>query len=100
MSSLFAILIGVALGALGAAPLLYMLHRAVGAKRAHTAAPSIQVGFAALVVSGLIVAVGIAIAHRFLPAYFIEVGVSASLALLILIFCAGLAAWHAMDTVR
>lgn len=95
-----ALIAGVALGLLGATPLLVMLHLAVRAKHNHSKAPSIPSGFVAMVVSALIIALGIALAHRFVPASFLELSVVAVLVMLVCVLAAGLAAWHSMTTSR
>lgn len=95
-----AFIIGAALGLLGAVPLFVMLHLAVRAKHNHTKAPSIPVGFAAMVLSAFIIALGIALAHRFAPAYFLEISVTAVLVMLLCVLGSGLAAWHLMSAPR
>lgn len=91
-----AIAIGAALGLLGAVPLLYMLYLANKAKRNHTKAPSIPVGFAAMVTSGLIITVEIYLAYLWVPTNFIEISVAAVLVMLVGVSVAGIGAWRSI----
>lgn len=96
LTTSIAIIVGAVLGLLGAVPLLVMLHLALKAKRAHTEPPSIPVGFAAMVTSGLIVTLEIYGAYVYVPNNFIELSVAAVLVMLFVVSIVGIRTWQAI----
>lgn len=122
---LLSIFVGVCLGLAGAAPLLFVMHLAVKAARASQAEgevaqqaapreglsgqkaaqhapqpPSIQMGFAAIVVSALIVMAGIYAIYVTAPSNLVLDATVAVLFMLALVLVFGLTAWHALVTSR
>lgn len=95
-----AILIGAVLGCLGAVPLLISLHVALKAERGHAKAPSIPVGFAAMVQSALIITLGIFLAYKFFVQAFVEIAVTAVLVMLLVTITFGITVWHKMDSLH
>lgn len=98
MSIEIALLAGAALGLLGAAPLLFVLHKALQAKRGLCAAPSVPFGFAAVVQSGLIVTLGIYAAYLYVPEHLVLLSTTAVLGMLAIILVYGLVVWRKMLT--
>lgn len=97
---LLALLCGAALGLLGTVPLLFVLRRAVKASHGEGKAPSIPVGFAAIVQSGLIVTLGIWLFYQVLPRSYVAASVTAVLVMLAATLACGITAWHALETTR
>lgn len=98
MTSTIAIILGVVLGFLGAAPLLFVMHRAVSAMMGKGTAPNVPIGFAAIVHSGFIIMMGIFATYIYAPTYLVLLSTIAVMLMLVITVAYGLFAWHRMSS--